>query len=257
VSGPQRSPEGATFVSGVPEVTQRADRVVLSLPDGAVSEQVTAELAAVDGRSTTHVIDTSTIGPRFARSRSERLSQADIAYIDAPVSGGVAGARARTLTVMYAGSDQACARVEPVLAGLTDRRHRVGEAPGMAQALKLANNFLSATALLATSEAIAFGLSVGLDMAKMIEVLNDSSGHNTATEDKFPNHVLTEKFSSGFANSLMNKDMQLYLRAVEEEGGPALIGTLTASVWQNFAAAEPGVDFTRIFPFIENGKAAG
>ena len=255
VTGPQRSPEGATFLSGIPEVARRADVVVLSLPDGTASEQVSRELAAVDGRKTTHVVDTSTIGLRFARSISDLLSEAGIAYIDAPVSGGVAGARARTLAVMYAGSDEACVHAEPVLAGLSDRRHRVGDAPGMAQAIKLANNFLSATALVATSEAIAFGLSVGLDMAKMIEVLNDSSGHNTATEDKFPNHVLTEKFSSGFANSLMNKDMQLYLRAVEEERGPALIGNLTASVWEKFATAEPGVDFTRIFPFIEGGNA--
>ena len=193
VTGPRRSPEGATYVSGVPDVAQRSDVVVLSLPDGAASEQVSRELAAVNGRKTTHVVDTSTIGLRFARSISDLLSEAGIAYIDAPVSGGVAGARARTLAVMYAGSEEACGHVEPVLAGLSDRRHRVGEAPGMAQAIKLANNFLSATALVATSEAIAFGLSVGLDMAKMIEVLNDSSGHNTATEDKFPNHVLTEE----------------------------------------------------------------
>ena len=76
-----------------------------------------------------------------------------------------------------------------MLAGLSDRRRRVGDRPGMAQALKLANNFLSATALAATSEAIAFGLSVGLDMATMLEVIDASSGQSAATSDKFPNHV--------------------------------------------------------------------
>jgi 3-hydroxyisobutyrate dehydrogenase len=78
---------------------------------------------------------------------------------------------ARTLSVMYAGTDAACRAVEPVLSGLSERRRRVGDSPGMAQALKLANNFLSATALAATSEAIAFGLSVGLDMETMLEVI--------------------------------------------------------------------------------------
>ena len=179
------------------------------------------------------------------------LAEHGVAYVDAPVSGGVAGARARTLSVMYAGADDACEHVEPVLTGLSDRRHRVGDRPGMAQAMKLANNFLSATTLAATSEAIAFGRSEGLDMATMLEVLNGASGRSTATSDKFPDQVLTGRYAAGFTNTLMKKDVQLYLRAVEERGGPASIGTATASVWERFAAAEPGADFTRIYPFVE------
>ena len=166
------------------------------------------------------------------------------------MSGGVAGARARTLSVMYAGTDAACRAVEPVLAGLSDRRRRVGDRPGMAQALKLANNFLSATALAATSEAIAFGLSVGLDMETMLEVIDASSGQSAATRDKFPNHVLTGRYAAGFANSLMSKDLKLYLGAVEAQGAPSALGTVTESVWEQFAAAEPGADFTRIYPFV-------
>jgi 3-hydroxyisobutyrate dehydrogenase-like beta-hydroxyacid dehydrogenase len=88
-----------------------------------------------------------------------------------------------------------------------------------------------------------------------VEVLDASSGHNTATSDKFPNHVLTGRYASGFANSLMAKDVGLYLRAVKEQGGPATIGAVTASVWDDFAAAEPGADFTRIFPFVEGSDA--
>jgi 3-hydroxyisobutyrate dehydrogenase-like beta-hydroxyacid dehydrogenase len=159
----------------------------------------------------------------------------------------VAGARARTLAVMYAAAEDVCAWVEPVLAGLSDNRRRVGARPGMAQALKLANNFLSATALAATSEAIAFGLSAGLDMGTMLGVLNASSGRSAATEDKFPQHVLTGRYASGFTNSLMAKDVRLYLDAA----GAAPIGAATVSVWERFAVAEPGVDFTRIYPFVE------
>ena len=181
--GPARAPEGAAHVPAVAEVGEQADVVVLSLPDGAASRQVARDLLAAAGRRVRCVVDTSTIGVAAARDVAELLAEEKIGYVDAPVSGGVAGARARTLTVMYAGADEACARVEGVLAGLSDRRHRVGDRPGMAQALKLANNFLSATTLAATSEAVAFGLAEGLDMATMLDVLNGSSGQSAATSD--------------------------------------------------------------------------
>jgi 3-hydroxyisobutyrate dehydrogenase-like beta-hydroxyacid dehydrogenase len=152
---------------------------------------------------------------------------------------------------MYAADDDAWAHVEPVLAGLSDRRYRVGDRPGMGQAMKLANNFLSATTLAATSEAVVFGLSEGLDMATMLDVLNSASGRSAATSEKFPDHVLTGRYAAGFTNSLMAKDVHLYLQAVEERGAPASVGAVTASVWEGFAAAEPGADFTRIYPFVE------
>jgi 3-hydroxyisobutyrate dehydrogenase len=249
--GPERSPEGAAFVSDVAEMAQRADVVVFSLPDGTASEQVAGQILAATDRRTTHVVDTSTIGPAAAASVAELLLRGGISYVDAPVSGGVAGARARTLAVMIAGSDDACAHVQPALDGLSDRLFRVGDRPGMGQALKLANNFLSATALAATSEAIAFGRSLGLDMATMLEVLNGSSGQSAATSDKFPVQILTGRYAAGFTNSLMMKDVRLYLNAVENRGGSATIGKVTASVWERFVATEPGADFTRIFPFVE------
>jgi 3-hydroxyisobutyrate dehydrogenase-like beta-hydroxyacid dehydrogenase len=252
--GAERAPHGVQYVPSVGEVARHAEVVVLSLPDGAASEQVAREILALGNPRTTHVVDTSTIGVQPARLLAAALAEQGVTYVDAPVSGGVAGAKARTLAVMYAGSDDACAHVQPVLAGLSDRRFRVGAEPGLAQAMKLANNFLSATALAAASEAIAFGTSEGLDMATMLEVLDAASGQSAATTDKFPKHVLTGRYSSGFANSLMTKDVQLYLRAVEELDGPASIGAVTASVWEQFATAEPGADFTRIYPFVEGSR---
>jgi 3-hydroxyisobutyrate dehydrogenase-like beta-hydroxyacid dehydrogenase len=88
-------------------------------------------------------------------------------------------------------------------------------------------------------------------MATMLDVLNGSSGQSAATSDKFPNHVLTERYAAGFANSLMAKDVRLYLGAVEAQDAPAVFGRVTAEVWERFAAAEPGADFTRIYPFVE------
>ncbi len=250
VLGPARAPEGTMHTPSVADVARRADVVVLSLPDGRASAQVVGEIVDAVDRRTTHVVDTSTIGVSTARRLGEVLAAGRVAYVDAPVSGGVAGARARTLAVMYSGPADACARVEPVLAGLSDRRHRVGDRPGLAQAMKLANNFLSATALAATSEAVAFGVSEGLDMATMLEVLNGASGRSAATSDKFPNQVLTGCFASGFTNSLMAKDVDLYLRAVDDGGGAASVAAVTVAVWERFAAVEPGADFTRIYPFV-------
>ena len=120
------------------------------------------------------------------------------------------------------------------------------------------DHFLSATALAATSEAIVFGLSDGLDMGTMLEVLDASSGRSAATSDKYPDHVLTGRYATGFASSLMAKDVRLYLGAVEARGGPSALGEVTVSVWDRFAAAEPGADFTRIYPFVEGaGEVAG
>ncbi|HSA50924.1 MAG TPA: NAD(P)-dependent oxidoreductase [Yinghuangia sp.] len=250
-AGPERVPEGATAAADVAEVARQADVIVLSLPDGKVSEIVARNIVGAADRRTRHIIDTSTTGVGAAQRIEALLAENGIGLLDAPVSGGTAGARARTLMVMYAGNDETCEAVAPVIAGLSDRNRRVGDRPGMAQALKLANNFLSATALAATSEAIAFGLSVGLDMKTMLDVMSASSGANTATTDKFPNHVLTGTYASGFANSLMSKDINLFLESVREQGSPSEVGELTAAIWARFAAAEPGVDFTRIFPFVE------
>lgn len=250
VQGDGRSPDGASFAVDVPDVARRAEVIVCCLPDATASDAVIRAVAATDGRRTGHLVETSTIGVDAARANDSVLTAAGVAYVDAAVSGGVAGAKARTLSVMYAGPQPACDVVEPVLAGLSDRRRRVGDRPGLAQALKLANNFLSAMALAATSEAVAFGTSVGLDMETMIDVLNTSSGQSQATTDKFANHVLTGRYAAGFTNSLMCKDLQLYLAAAETEGSPTLLGEVAALVWERFSEADPGVDFTRIYPFI-------
>ncbi|MGW0585186.1 NAD(P)-dependent oxidoreductase [Streptomyces sp. NPDC002920] len=251
-AGPDRTPLGARWAPGPAELARAADVAVLSLPDGTVCEEVVRDLATARDRRVTHVVDTSTVGVSAAR----RLALAGLAYVDAPVSGGAAGARRRTLMVMYAGTDEHCAYVEPVLAGLSDRRRRVGDRPGQAQALKLANNFLSATALAATSEAVAFGTAAGLDPAVMLEVLNASSGRSGATADKFPDEVLTGRYASGFSNTLMAKDVRLYLREAAGLGGAAVVAGVTESVWEAFASADPGADFTRIYPFTTGAGAA-
>jgi 3-hydroxyisobutyrate dehydrogenase len=249
IAGPAGNPDGAAFIDDLESLATAATTVVLSLPDGAASERVCRSLISHPGSTVRHVVDTSTVGISAARTIDALLDEGGVDYIDAPVSGGAAGAKARTLTVMYAGRVSALETAAPILAGLSDRRIHVGDEPGMAQALKLANNFLSATALAATSEAVAFGTAVGLDMATMLDVLNASSGQSAATSDKFVNHVLNGRYASGFANTLMAKDVALYLSETATHRTPAAIGRVTSDIWRRFAAAEPGGDFTRIYPF--------
>jgi 3-hydroxyisobutyrate dehydrogenase len=250
LAGPGRRPDGADWADDLPALARRATTVVLSLPDGAASEVVAHALRDAPDGVVAHVVDTSTIGPATSRRLAAALADASIGYVDAPVSGGVAGARARTLAVMYAGAPGACAHVESVLAALSDRRFHVGDEAGLAQAVKLANNFLSATALAATSEAVAFATREGVDMATLLEVLNASSGQSAATSDKFVNHVLTGTYRSGFTSSLMAKDLDLYRQAVAARGTAAVVADLTVEVWRRFAEAEPQADFTRIYPHI-------
>lgn len=127
----------------------------------------------------------------------------------------------------------------------------VGETPGQGQALKLLNNFLSATAMAATAEAIHFGQSQGLPMQTMLDVLNVSSGQNTATKDKYPRRVMTETFDAGFTTGLMAKDVALFMSHVRQESTPGDIGGLVEGIWQSCEqslGAES--DFTRIYQFI-------
>jgi 3-hydroxyisobutyrate dehydrogenase-like beta-hydroxyacid dehydrogenase len=138
----------------------------------------------------------------------------------------------------------------PVLECFAGRVVAVGSTPGQGQSMKLLNNFLSATALAATSEALAFGVAHGLSLPVMLEVLNASTGRNSATADKFPNRVLTGSYDAGFSTALMAKDLRLYLHSIEHAGTPGAVGRAVSDLWQRVDAARPGSDFTEIWPFV-------
>ena len=246
----ERAPAGADTAHSVTEVAQAADVVLLSLPDGAATLSVVAELAASTSRRCTVVVDTSTVGVAAAQKASERLASSEMLYLDAPVSGGIAGAESATISFMFAGPLEQFEWLQPLIAAFSKRPFHVGTEPGQDRAMKLLNNFLSGIALTATSEALAYGLSQGLDPRLMVDVLNVSSGQNTATADKFPNRILTGTYDAQFTNTLLSKDLRLYEEGVAASGTPdVLVGSLL-STWQRFAMEQPGADFTRIFPFV-------
>jgi 3-hydroxyisobutyrate dehydrogenase-like beta-hydroxyacid dehydrogenase len=142
-----------------------------------------------------------------------------VVQVDAPVSGGVSGAEKGTLAVMASGPRAEVAAVEPALAVIGKVFH-IGEQPGAGQTMKLANNFLSATAMAATAEAMVMGVKAGLDPRVMLDVINSGSGRNTATETKFPRNVLPGTFDLGFTNGLMAKDVGLALAEAKALGVP-------------------------------------
>jgi len=246
----ERAPKGAQIASSVSHVASEADPVILSLPDGNIVKKVAQEIIDHPGAIAHTVVDTSTIGVQAARTAHQVLLDAGFEYIDAPVSGGVAGAEAATIALMFAGSEAAFGRLTPILSPMCGHLLHVGAKAGQGQAMKVLNNFLSGTAMVATSEAIAFGLTQGLDMERMLQVLNVSSGVNSATRDKFPNQVLTENFDGGFAARLMLKDVSLYLESVKGAGTADDVASVVFKQWSALREAEPDADFTRIYPLI-------
>jgi 3-hydroxyisobutyrate dehydrogenase-like beta-hydroxyacid dehydrogenase len=132
----------------------------------------------------------------------------------------------------------------------------IGEKPGAGQTMKLANNFLSATAMVATSEAVVMGVKSGLDPAVMIDVINAGSGMNTASRDKFPRAVLPRSFDFGFATGLMVKDVRLCLDEMKSLGLSMEVAEAVGRLWEVIIRdMGPESDFTSAIKPIE--KAAG
>jgi 3-hydroxyisobutyrate dehydrogenase-like beta-hydroxyacid dehydrogenase len=250
-----RAPAGAELAVSVEDAAAQAQTLFLSLPDGRVSIAVAGQIAAAPERATTVVVDLSTIGPEAAREAAGILSAAGVTYIDAPVSGGQAGAVAGTITIMWAGPGAELDRHRAAIAAFCKNPFHVGEAPGQGQALKLINNFLSGTAMAATSEAMLYGLSQGLDMTTMLDVVNVSTGVNSATRDKFPQRIVTGSFDAGFKTALLAKDVALYLDNARASGAPHDLGDVVATLWQACDQALPGSDFTRVYEFLRDGRA--
>ncbi len=249
-----RAPGGAPPAESAGDVATRAETVFLCLPDGAVVHEVIFELLGSGSDRLRRIVDTSTIGIAAAEKGFEICSQAGVEYVDSPISGGVAGARNATLAVMFAGAEKTFDLLEPVYLGMAKNVFRVGERAGQGQAMKLLNNFLSGTAMAATSEAIAFGVGQGLDMKTMLDVLNVSTGQNTATKDKFPNRILSESYDAGFLTRLFFKDISLYREAVAAAGAPDPVSPAVAALWQKLNDTDADSDFTRIYPFVRDGK---
>ncbi|HUA21331.1 MAG TPA: NAD(P)-dependent oxidoreductase [Bryobacteraceae bacterium] len=217
--------KGAKRADSPAAVGSEAEIVLASLPTPPIVQAVAlGPKGIVEGGKVKTFIDVSTTGSTYAKRVAEGLKAKGILAVDAPVSGGVAGAEKGTLAVMVSCPDDAFPSVKPVMEVIGKVFH-VGKQPGQGQTMKLLNNLLSATAMAISSEAVVMGVKAGLDARQIIDVINAGSGRNTATMDKIPRCVLNRQFDFGFAIGLLNKDIRLCMEEAEAMGMPMVVGS--------------------------------
>lgn len=229
---------GGTPAAAPDGPARAADVLILMLPDSAAVESVTAALTRAGAlRPGLLIADMGSSEPQRTRDLAAALRPGGVTLIDAPVSGGVRRAEQATLTIMAGGAAADLDRAAPVL-GALGTVTRVGPA-GAGHAVKALNNYLSAAHLLATAEAMTAGQRFGLDPEVMLAVFNASSGRSGSTELKWPEYVLTGRYDSGFALSLMVKDIGIALGLIRASGAPDTAATAVAAAWAQAAQALP------------------
>jgi 3-hydroxyisobutyrate dehydrogenase len=238
----------------VPDVGGGLSVVVLMLPNSNVVEAVLADGLLDALAPGTLLVDMGSSEPLRTRALAEHVAARGATMIDAPVSGGVSGATAGTLTIMVGGPDDEVAALTPLLAVLGRPRH-VGPV-GAGHALKALNNLMSAAHLLASSEALLAGERFGLDPSVMLDAVNGSSGRSGSTENKWPNFVLPETYDSGFALALMVKDIRIALGLAQATGAPTTHMARTVELWAGAARAlGPDADHTEVVRWLRDGES--
>ena len=247
---------GAQAASSPKDVADRTETVMASLPSLQASLEVaTGKDGVIEGRRVKRFVDLSTVGSQMAVKIHDILAKRDIVQVDSPVSGGVTGAEKGTLAVMVSGPKADYEVIKQALE-VIGKPFFIGIKPGSGQTMKLANNFLSATAMVATSEAVVLGVKSGLDPKVMIDVINAGSGMNTASRDKFPRSVLPRSFDFGFATGLMVKDVRLAVEEMRALGLSMEVAEAVGRLWETVIKDQGAdSDFTAAIKSVE--KAAG
>jgi 3-hydroxyisobutyrate dehydrogenase len=218
--------EGASAAADLPSVARDQAVTIICVPDSPDVDAVVRELAGALGVGQV-VVDCSTIDPDVERAQHERVNATGAGYVEAPMSGGTAGAEAGTLTLMVGGEAEALDRARPALEAFAARIVHVG-GPGRGQVVKLANNLIYAAQMVATAEASTMAAKAGIDLALLHEVLVASTGDCTAVRTRIPfEGVLPESPASngwrpGFMTDLMAKDIDLALAYAARSGVPVL-----------------------------------
>ena len=247
---------GAKAGASPKDIADEVETVMASLPSLQASLEVaTGKGGVIEGKKIRRFVDLSTVGSQMAVKIHDLLAKKNIVQIDSPVSGGVGGAEKGTLAVMVSGPRADYETLKAAL-GVIGKVFYIGEKPGAGQTMKLANNFLSATAMVATCEAVVMGVKSGLDPAVMVDVINAGSGLNTASRDKFPRSVLPRSFDYGFATGLMVKDVRLAVEEMRSLGLSMEVAEAVGRLWE-VIIREQGAesDFTEAIKPIE--KQAG
>jgi 3-hydroxyisobutyrate dehydrogenase-like beta-hydroxyacid dehydrogenase len=203
------------------ELGDRSEIVFVSLPTLAVFRAaVLGPNGLIYGGAMKVLVNTCTVGVPFVKEVEEAMAARGVTVVDCPISGGPAGARAGTLSVMVSGAPEAIERVRPLISLWGSTLTIAGDKPGAAQVLKLTNNILFAVSLAATSEAFVMGAKGGLDPEVMVNAINAGSGRNGATQTVIPTVVLDRSFDYGAALHILMKDIDLAIAQGEELGVP-------------------------------------
>lgn len=227
--------QGAIGCASGNEVASKADMVVTSLPNAKIVENVMTGPSGVIAscKPGTVIMDMSSVAPETTRQMAKLAEQSQVKYIDAPVSGGVAGAQAGTLTIMVGSDPETFERIKPVLEVLGKNIYHVGE-PGLGDAIKIVNNLLLGCNMAALAEALVLGVKCGLTPEIMNEVIKVSSGRSYALEAKMEKFILADAFDGGFAVDLQFKDLGLAMDAAKDV---SMALPVTAAASQVFASA--------------------
>ena len=239
---------GVEVVETATQLCQAAQVILLSLPNAA---QVEAVVGGVDGlieaaQSPLLVIDTSTSEPTVTRRIAAQLSEYGHAMLDAPVSGGPAGAEQGALVMVVGGNLKDVNRARPLLEALSSKIVHLGEV-GSGHTAKLINNLLCATHLVTTAEAVRLGAQAGLAPEQLLEGINAGSGRSAVSEVNFPRWVLNQSFDSGFTMQLMRKDLRLAQQLIDELDLYLPFSSQVASTWADSESRlGDGDDFNRM-----------
>jgi 3-hydroxyisobutyrate dehydrogenase-like beta-hydroxyacid dehydrogenase len=237
------------------QLADTCDTVIVALPTLEIFRRAlsgTDGLLAGKGLKT--LVNTCTVGGRFIREVETECAATGVTVVDAPISGGVGGAKAGTLAVMVSGNPAKVADLMPVFQSWGKTIVVAGDRPGSAQTMKLTNNMLCAVALVATSEAMTMSGKAGIPPDAMLEILNNGTGRNFATMHLFPEAILPRSFDFGATIEILMKDVDLAIAQGEELGVPMWVSqavrlVLKHGVFQGRAQH----DMSRVVEIIEDG----
>ncbi|TXI54600.1 3-hydroxyisobutyrate dehydrogenase [Mycolicibacter arupensis] len=245
---------GVQIHTGAAEAVSGADTVVTMLPHGDAVKSCYAEVLPA-AEADTLFIDSSTISVADAREVHALAASHGLAQLDAPVSGGVAGAVAGRLAFMVGGEDAAVARATPVLEPMAAKIIHCGAA-GAGQAAKVCNNMVLAVQQVAVAEAFVLAEKLGLADQALFDVMTGATGNcwalhtNCPVPGPVPTSPANRNFEPGFATSLMNKDLGLAMDAVAATGSTAPLGSHAAQIYRDFAAEHGALDFSAVINLL-------
>lgn len=246
--------KGATAAASAREAAEGASVVFACLPTPKICLDVATGpdgAGSALARGSVYV-EMSTVGSDVLEQIAGSLEARGCLTIDAPVSGGPRGANAGTLSMIAAGPEAAFGVADEALRAITGHVFRVGDKPGMAQVAKLANNMISAAGMASAFEAVAMAVKAGLDAHTLIDVINASTGRNSATLDKFPASVLPRSFDYGGKLEIMYKDVQLCMEEARRRHVPMWVGSSVYQLWFHAMTQGRGQDdYTTLGQMVE------